>query len=164
MLLETSDGIKCDICKSQQKLDFTYYSLDFRKCTMPPGAKPYIHSTVINDIDMCQGCFDNMAAVIVKNYKAAANGINCDFTGQELSGDFIFMKVSKIAVSSEGIKAKCNKCEREFDFNRESESACSCGSNDLSIALNTQVDNNFLEVYICNNEADILINKKEKDD
>lgn len=153
MLLPTCDGIQCDLCGAQHKYNFKYYSFDFYDCTLTPNLSIQIGApSIVPNCDVCDTCFTGISTTIVQNYKAKANGLNCDFTGVNLLGEFNHIDVTAINVSSDQVEIVCNDCDATFIGNAKDGVACKCGSNNVSAALNVDADPKFVEVYICNDE------------
>ncbi len=53
MLLNTKDGIRCDICASELRLQFEYYSIECKKVEVRMGAS-FPQPNLDLDIEICQ--------------------------------------------------------------------------------------------------------------
>lgn len=56
MLLDTKNGIVCDLCNRPHKNQFVYYSMRMVKVSVDVDAKQTIHTDTDIDLDVCEFC------------------------------------------------------------------------------------------------------------
>lgn len=64
MLLENKDGIKCDKCSEELRIEFIYYSIDIIK-----------NNSQISSMDFCENCFNKLYSFVKDNLKCEMCGI-----------------------------------------------------------------------------------------
>lgn len=109
-IMQTDDklGVVCDKCGTTYKMDFEYYSFDFRRVRVYNGIKQSL-SQIFNlpvalSIDLCSQCFEVIADKVVSNYQASLgirkNNIVCDLTNLVYSGTFnyYYCSIAKVIV------------------------------------------------------------------
>lgn len=90
MLLNSKDGISCDLCGFVQKNRFTYYSMESKGLQVNTAGNSIAQLGKDLDIDVCEKCYGAMLEA-VKKY--IVNGtkrgsIKCDFCPSVKSGTF----------------------------------------------------------------------------
>lgn len=118
MQLETKDGISCDICTMQYKLDFTYYSFDFKKL---PNSKQYPPlNQILNfknsaSIDVCAICFNSIKSRILNNYNPIKHMTYCEYTGNQLVDPY-YCVVTMVTVTNNQKKMRSVIDPRHLEF------------------------------------------------
>ncbi len=122
MLLETGDGIRCDLCNLSARHRFTYFSYDiqelqFDKLKLEPiqyNRQPK-HS-----FDLCGMCDEKYRQTVVHNYKAVPrnsgsypNGIMCELSGAMLTDKqtIYYAIVTKVTVEVDQNQVICRQCK-----------------------------------------------------
>ena len=122
MLLETKDGIKCDRCQSEHRINFTYYNIDISKPPKEYSVQQLRNYPVIKSVDLCQSCIDEIILLIKKHSKYLQGVIVCDLCGKRIQPtDYYFAKV---------IKAEVDSTEQKIDEHYVELNLCSttCGN------------------------------------
>jgi len=158
MLLATHDGVRCDRCGGTERRDFTYYSYDFRELIIKNSIlpKPNLRQPATFSLDICPKCMDEIGELVKKKYKPfplmpdrrCPKGIYCDLTGTKIVGTGIIYHchIIKIDVHTSGMATTCEKCATPT---KNPKKPCSsCGYNSFSQSANTNIDEQWLELYI----------------
>jgi len=89
MLLQTKDGIKCDLCSTEYKNSFNYYSIDCSKVHVDVRAKYTTKATKEYDFDVCELCWEGMRESIME-YGVESRGfkLKCELCGHMMAGKF----------------------------------------------------------------------------
>ena len=120
MLLNTKDGISCDICGTIYKDNFVYYSWESTKFAVSPPSAPQQEKDL--DTDVCEKCYGN-AESKVKAFIAdrlVPGTIKCDFCSDKLSGKFIYHRflIHKVTIDkAQQTKGPVSVGMNHMDFN-----------------------------------------------
>jgi len=157
MLLPTNDGIRCDRCGHTAQQDFTYYSFDFQELqirnTVLP--KPNRKHAATFSLDICGGCMDEIGSIVTKNYKPfkmtpdrrCPGGVYCDLSGAKItSGRIYYCHVIKVKVHTSGLSITCEECGTPTK--NADEPCLKCGHASFSRSADTQVDEQWLELWV----------------
>ncbi len=111
----TKDGIICDICKTEYKTSFTYYSFDIRKIRVEnhrPEIRAMLYERIVKSLDYCENCCEKIKDIILSHYRPT--GTYCEITGRELSGKYnlYYCVVDMITVNNKSVKID----KRNFEF------------------------------------------------
>lgn len=101
MLLETNDGVGCDLCSLEMKDKFTYYSFVFKKIEVKNGFTT-IGNSVDWDIEICSICYNNMLDRCRKHIGNIKSGfIKCDLCPAYNNGNFEYFvtRLDKVTVN-----------------------------------------------------------------
>lgn len=122
MLLETGDGIRCDLCNLSARHRFTYFSYDilelqFDKLRLEPiqySKKPH-HS-----FDLCGMCDEKYRQTVIHNFKplpcnsgSYPNGIMCELSGNIITDKqtVYYAIVTKVTVEVDQNQVVCRQCK-----------------------------------------------------
>ena len=162
MQLSDKTGISCDSCGTSYRLDFTYYSLDFRQVDVVGNRRSDI-DTIYNlplsfSVDACEKCWAEMTIVIKKFYKPTTVGINCDLTGTKLTGNFSYFhcNVQKAVVKMSGQPYACDKCKAQTLKPTE---VCACGNATFSLVAEMVVTDRYVELDVSEPAYRDIVNK-----
>jgi hypothetical protein len=168
MQIPSRNGICCDRCGVIYKTDFVYYSFDFRSVQVINNIRPSINDIfnypIEYSIDICQQCFDNIKITVVSNYQSMMNDPNrrkyiiCELSGAKMSDKnykYYLCNVSEIGVKMTGQPNICVKCQNKSYSN---EPCSKCGSVDFMIVANTNVVDRLLEINVCSNIFNEMVN------
>jgi hypothetical protein len=117
MLLETKDGIGCDLCGVAAREKFTYYSAQFKKILVA------YHSVSAGgvewDIEICPGCFGSLIDRCRKFLSGARrSAVKCDLCPKYYSGVFTYFTVQLDNVTvDKDANPKTEVKENVMDFN-----------------------------------------------
>jgi hypothetical protein len=169
MLLNTSDGIRCDRCYKSFTENFIYYSYDVRERVVTNNIlpSPELKTIPTFSFDMCESCMVELGELVKKHYtptkspsnRLYPNGIYCDLSGNHLKGNYTFyhVAISKVQVQITGKQIVCDKCKTPT---LDSSVPCSkCGHDGFSRHADTVVDDRYLELLVCN---EVYENFKER--
>lgn len=175
MQLPDRSGICCDFCGMTYKLDFTYYSFDFRIVSVYNNQRPSIDSihrlNVLSSADVCTNCFDNIKKEVIKNYSKTMSPkrrdrvspiVTCEITGKPLMGtyDYYYCTVSKVDIKLSGQPSVCVKCKTKT-FNKNNK--CSkCSGTEFVTMASSNVDNRFVEINISQEAFKDMVLKTER--
>lgn len=99
-LLQSRDGIACDLCKAECRLVFTYYSFELRRLSLSGERwQPWKTIKPVISLDVCQGCLDGYAQLLKKFYKYVKGSIGCDHCGIRLKSPAWHCQVIKAVVN-----------------------------------------------------------------
>jgi len=155
MLLDTKDGVRCDICNMIQRDNFIYYSYDCRLRYSIDNNHEYqeLDSTPDTSLDVCDICYNAHAQYVVENYKPTVvkptrhypKGIYCDLSSVLLIGNYKFYHISitKVHVVFNHKQSKCSKCGKK----RISET-CECGSNNFDVPISSSTTPRILDINV----------------
>lgn len=121
MLLQTSDGIACDICGSIHRSEFTYYSMDVQSIVTDSSKMTTGVGATKDAFDVCGICYNKWLDQCKTNLgDLRKNKIKCDLCPQYLSGKFeyfraIFTKVDVEKGEAEG-KFETNLDHQHMDY------------------------------------------------
>jgi len=121
MFLPTRDGIRCDICGSSHRNDFTYYSFDVNK-VVADTAIGTVNPTIISEsYDVCEECYNKFIDKCKKHIRdVKKNTVRCDFCPKYLSGKFEMRRivVTKVTVdSAQKSEGPLDVESKHMDFN-----------------------------------------------
>lgn len=163
MILESSpgypDGVSCDLCGTEARSDFTYYSIDIREVTVSNGHsvnRDLSNLPIIFSLDRCKQCMVDMANLIKINFVPTSTGVNCDLCGLEMRGNFIFyyMTISEVVVSMSSGMAVCGVCNKPLS---SISGPCKCGATKpIRVALQ-KVDDKYLQIACCQRDYDVYV-------
>ena len=140
-------GIVCDLCGSNHRLDFAYYSMDARQVTVrnnrivsDTGGPP------VSSFDACTSCVELIKDAIRVNYRPTSSGVNCDLCDSRMRGDFMYydIAISRVDVSAASGSISCARCGVPGPA-----PACRCGSDKFVRVAEVKVDENFLRLIAC---------------
>lgn len=169
MQLKERDGIACDQCGTQYKMDFTYYSWDFRPVAVHQGHRPnlnHIFRTQISfSLDICTACFDKFSKIIVDNYAKGMDQkgrfVTCEFTGNKLTGTFNYyhVEVVKVDVKMTGQPNICVKCQTKT--HDENKTCTNCGGTEFVKPASINQQKRFVELNVSEEAFQTLREKAE---
>lgn len=156
------DGIVCDKCGTSYKIDFDYFSFDFRNISVIQNRKPSLQQIfmmpIVFSLDICPLCFDtikkkvsdNYSKIMVDNvkYRGRQTGTVCEFTGNKMIGtyDFYYINVIKINIKMSDQPSICVKCKNKA---YKTDEPCSkCGGTDFVCVAKSSIDDRFVEISI----------------
>jgi hypothetical protein len=157
--MQTQDqtGIICDLCKTTNKEDFHYYSVNAMKVKQYNNRRPPI-SEIVRQVpdksfDFCTACYDNISDEVVRVYTSSMNnktGIAkhfCEMTGFDLlsASVYYYLVFGKVSVNMSRQPFVCLKCGK----NNLSKNVCSCGSVDFRKNASIDVSSRDLEICVC---------------
>lgn len=122
MLLETGDGIRCDLCNLSARHRFTYFSYDILELQFD---KLHLESIQYNrkpnhSFDLCGMCDDKYRQTVIHNYQAVKSGngsyptgIRCELTGNVLveKQTIYYAIVTKVTVEVDEHQVICKQCK-----------------------------------------------------
>lgn len=164
MQLKDKTGIACDRCGTTYKMDFEYYSFDFRLLTVTNNQRVALddifRSLITFSLDICTACFDMLSQQVVKNYAITMSPdvrkrgrrvppLICELCGKLLSGTYNYYHcdVTKVKVQMTGQPNICVDCRQPTAD--EDKPCVKCGGvNFVRLAL-TKTDDRFVEINIC---------------
>lgn len=97
MKLITGDGISCDICNSEHKEIFKYFSYDRYNISKGNLPSPLVDPPSIpHSLDLCQKCNDDVIDIILLNNKNTSMrnlkfGTFCELTGCKIDNTNYYM-------------------------------------------------------------------------
>lgn len=160
MQLESGDGISCDLCSMQYKMDFDYLSLDFRSIKLinhklRPAWTAIKRLPVALSLDVCTQCFDVYKDLVVAHNEMLMQGLRCDLSGTMITDHYSHCTVSNVSVRMQGRPFQCKQCSHKI----AKAGACpKCGGVTVSVA-DVHADENYLELNVCRNVYDDIVNK-----
>ena len=120
MQLNDKSGIKCDLCGTDHKAKFTYYSIDIKHVNMVNNyaSRSDMSGAPIFSFDVCEGCFTGWAELIKKHYKAADKGLFCDLSGTQIpaNGAFYYGDVTKVSVNISNKQSAVNTDSKHVEL------------------------------------------------
>jgi len=176
MQLVSKDGIACDQCGTTHKLDFTYYSFDFRVVSVISGRRlalrELLRSKIVHSLDICQQCYDNIKMEVIKNYQSTmtndvrkrgtSNTVICEISGRKILGanyNYYLCCVTEVNVSTSGQPNICTTCRQQT---RDSDKICSnCKGSSFTRTANTSTYDRLLDINVCQESFKDMVNKSE---
>lgn len=158
---DAGDGIYCDYCNFKQSDDFIYYSFDFTNVHNINGSH---HKDDIIQLssDLCYKCMKLYEDRVKQIYQAPIPGvIRCDITGHQLSGeqyDYYRLSISKVTISLDGAEYKCDGCGEVVSIK---DKPCKCGASIAKATASVDVDENFIDLFICDSAYNEFCNQLE---
>jgi hypothetical protein len=159
-------GIICDLCALELIDDFKYYSYDFRMANVFDGMRParsvVLRNDVTKSIDVCTQCHNKITHNIVKNYTTATQkkinpkSVLCDFSGNLLSGTYVYYLVSitelKVVIDK---FYTCKQCQRPS----QDPTCKNCKTSAMTRGARVTTDANYLEASCSSDEYSKLIHR-----
>lgn len=176
MQLASRDGIVCDQCSAAFKMDFTYYSFDYRLVTVianrRPALREILNSLIVFSLDICPQCYDTIKKVVVRNYQSIMNadvrsrGKNntmiCEISGKKMEGanyDYYLCCVTEVKVTMNGQPNICTGCSHQTYDNDKS--CVKCNGTSFTRLANITTYDRLVEINICEESFKNMVNKAE---
>lgn len=142
---QSGDGIVCDYCGSEDKLDFTYYSYDFEQVDVVNGlARP--HGRVGLSTDLCSDCMEVFRERVRMASRPPTPGLlRCDISGADITGkSFTYYKcpITEAVVVLSNRPYCCSKCNKT----RRPEDGPCCEDSHLIRSAEVRTDDKYLEL------------------
>lgn len=122
MRLSTDDGIACDECGSSHRLNFTYYSFDFRSVEYKLPLGQIFNLPITRSIDVCQLCFEKYKQLVINNNASLIrNKKICELSGDVINGHYYYAAVTKAVVTankSKSLVVSVDKRHLEFSLSK----------------------------------------------
>ena len=169
-MMQTQDqtGIICDLCKSTNKEDFDYYSVNCMKVKQYGGRRPPITDILQEkpekSLDFCTACYESISDEVVSVYTSSMNNKTgivkhfCGLTGIDLvsSDVFYYAVFGKVTVNMSKQLFACLKCGK----NGISKNVCSCGGVDFRKNASVETSSRDLEISICKDRYSYWVSKQ----
>jgi hypothetical protein len=157
MQLATNDGISCDLCGTEYRTDFGYYSFDIRKLqTVADRRMPLqriFHEPIAASIDVCGLCFGHIQEQIIANNaklisdkRRVVKTTMCDMSGATLQGTYTYFHVNvvKVDVKMRGQNPVCAKCQTATT----GKTCPKCQSTEVIVPASVTTVDRFVELYV----------------
>lgn len=118
MQLSTMDGISCDMCGMHYKLDFVYYSFDFKKLPQSTNLPPLNHIIRLDNIlsvDVCSLCFNDIRNRIITNYNPRKHMKYCEYSGGDLTEPY-YCVITMVTVMNNKRSMRSSADPRHLEF------------------------------------------------
>lgn len=166
-------GIICDLCHATYRIDFEYYSFEFRKVSVYQNRRPALEQIfripIKKSVDVCTNCFDNIKRLVVSNYSKTMSdnpknrgkqiqNIVCEISGNKLTGDFDYYHCNVVyaAVKMSGQPSICTKCNsKTFEKTKPCQK---CNNNNYTSIADITTDNRHVEINVSEPEYLKMIN------
>lgn len=176
MQLASRDGIVCDQCCTTFKIDFTYYSFDYRLVSVianrRPALREILNSLIVFSLDICPQCYDIIKKEVIKHYQTSMShdvrkrGQNvilmCELTGKKMSEsniDYYLCNVTEVKVTMSGQPNICTKCQHQtYD---QDKTCAKCSGTAFTRLAHTSTYDRLLEINICEETFKNMVNKAE---
>jgi len=125
MQTDDKSGIVCDVCATQYRSEFTYFSLDLRLVAVLQNRRPALVQILTYpaaaSFDICPACYDGICKRVVATYKPVQVGNRCDLSGRLLTGsyEYYYGTVAKVEVNVPAKDMRVTERILELDVSRE---------------------------------------------
>ena len=144
---QTNDGLYCDYCGAEAKLDFTYYSFDFFEVKVVNHFARKQDAPALS-VDVCETCMELFRQRLLKVSELPPASVRCDITGADFeSNDLIYYKciISRVRVDISHQPYTC-ACGKQKD---PQDGPCDCGASTLTKNAELDIDDEYLELNFC---------------